>query len=429
MLGLVSRAVASAAACIGCFRTGDSPYRILPAPDGDFIENQNVVSESDGELQRDDEERWNLLFDGFDIGELNDEAKFLKTWGTIPKTPVDIRKSVLAENGEGKSSGFKSLLPKASIEKLNLENEADECSRGADTSVEALSPNNSSMIEGYNPRRDSECSRNIMTPTDTNESRTLLSDDSSVSPGALHSSLQCRQKAVRFDFEPDGSRLSSERILADSSSSRSDRTGSTGYKSVYPTPLKLSDEMQTPGTIFTGYLNNRTNGEAARIRSQFVYPLPNPVEYPSYWKELNREISGFASFQELEVNGDEALASTPGMEKAGKESTSVEDIKNEPTLADQDGCVEQLGSDSNENVYHWKTAGDNRPILGFVHANSSDETSHVSSKCWGENGIPNSNTKYKEDQKVHWHETPFEKRLEKALSARTYLLYSRKLEE
>ncbi|GKD38350.1 JASON-like protein, partial [Tanacetum coccineum] len=35
---------------------------------------------------------------------------------------------------------------------------------------------------------------------------------------------------------------------------------------------------------------------------------------------------------------------------------------------------------------------------------------------WDGNGIPNSTNKYKEDQKVSWHATPFEERLEKALS-------------
>ncbi|GKB87810.1 glutamate--glyoxylate aminotransferase 2, partial [Tanacetum coccineum] len=37
-------------------------------------------------------------------------------------------------------------------------------------------------------------------------------------------------------------------------------------------------------------------------------------------------------------------------------------------------------------------------------------------KWWDGNGIPNSTNKYKEDQKVSWHATPFEERLEKALS-------------
>ncbi|CAE6014258.1 unnamed protein product [Arabidopsis arenosa] len=44
------------------------------------------------------------------------------------------------------------------------------------------------------------------------------------------------------------------------------------------------------------------------------------------------------------------------------------------------------------------------------------EQSQISPKWWDGNGIPNSTNKYKEDQKVSWHATPFEERLEKALS-------------
>nr|GMC88328.1 protein JASON [Ipomoea batatas] len=68
------------------------------------------------------------------------------------------------------------------------------------------------------------------------------------------------------------------------------------------------------------------------------------------------------------------------------------------------------------SIHHDKTLGD-RPILGMVAAHwNENETSHVSPKWWDGNGIPNSTHKYKEDQKVSWHATPFEERLEKALS-------------
>ncbi|KAJ6815160.1 uncharacterized protein M6B38_321415 [Iris pallida] len=44
------------------------------------------------------------------------------------------------------------------------------------------------------------------------------------------------------------------------------------------------------------------------------------------------------------------------------------------------------------------------------------EPSHVSLTVWNGNGIPNTTSKYKEDSKVSFHATPFEERLEKALS-------------
>ncbi|XP_020256242.1 uncharacterized protein LOC109833106 [Asparagus officinalis] len=60
--------------------------------------------------------------------------------------------------------------------------------------------------------------------------------------------------------------------------------------------------------------------------------------------------------------------------------------------------------------------------------NGEDKENYVSVKCpktesrrdllkvWNGNGIPNTTTKYMEDKKVSWHATPFEERLEKALS-------------
>ncbi|XP_013647177.2 protein JASON-like isoform X2 [Brassica napus] len=62
------------------------------------------------------------------------------------------------------------------------------------------------------------------------------------------------------------------------------------------------------------------------------------------------------------------------------------------------------------------TYGD-RPIIGTAAAHWNEkEQSQISPKWWDGNGIPNSTNKYKEDQKVSWHVTSFEERLEKALS-------------
>ncbi|XP_057724940.1 protein JASON-like isoform X2 [Arachis stenosperma] len=67
---------------------------------------------------------------------------------------------------------------------------------------------------------------------------------------------------------------------------------------------------------------------------------------------------------------------------------------------------------------HIRKAPSDRPIIGMVAAHwTEDEESHFPPpKWWDGNGIPNSTNKYKEDQKVNWHATPFEERLEKALS-------------
>ncbi|CAD6214845.1 unnamed protein product [Miscanthus lutarioriparius] len=64
-----------------------------------------------------------------------------------------------------------------------------------------------------------------------------------------------------------------------------------------------------------------------------------------------------------------------------------------------------------------KSSDDDRPIIGMVAAHWKDkDPENFTSKWWDGNGIPNSTNKYKEDQKVSWHVTSFEERLEKALS-------------
>ncbi|KAL6636827.1 hypothetical protein ACP70R_024399 [Stipagrostis hirtigluma subsp. patula] len=69
-----------------------------------------------------------------------------------------------------------------------------------------------------------------------------------------------------------------------------------------------------------------------------------------------------------------------------------------------------------------KSSDDDRPIIGMVAAHWKDkEPEKIGPKWWDGNGIPNSTNKYKEDQKVSWHATPFEERLEKALSEEKFL--------
>ncbi|XP_057861413.2 uncharacterized protein LOC131069851 [Cryptomeria japonica] len=62
---------------------------------------------------------------------------------------------------------------------------------------------------------------------------------------------------------------------------------------------------------------------------------------------------------------------------------------------------------------------DDRPIMGLVAAHWNDKQS-VSPSKWDDHkgGVANSTNKYKEDQKVSWDSTPFEVRLERALSNR-----------
>lgn len=279
-------------------------------------------------------------------------------------------------------------------------------------------------------------------------------------PEAFATTVQRTNKSVRFECQSN--------ISSENSGQRIKQSGSSGDSSVsmlspYPTPLHLTDEMQTPGTVFPAYMNNIAGG-TTKIRSQYVYSVLNPIEYQSQWKELDEENSDPNVQRESSKPTDEtSLTSTPisntckdslSQKKDRKEELSLSEwIKSHPAY--QDGSNGHDG----ENIHYGRTPGD-RPILGMVAAHWNDEeASHISPKWWGGNGIPNSTTKYKEvplllqspsaltsrfchflvffdllkypheiyechslqDQKVSWHATPFEVRLEKALSEDTFI--------
>ncbi|XP_020587721.1 protein JASON-like isoform X2 [Phalaenopsis equestris] len=153
-----------------------------------------------------------------------------------------------------------------------------------------------------------------------------------------------------------------------------------GSESPYPTPLNLLDEMQTPGTIYPPKWEKFNH----RIRAQFVYPVP-ALSQSSYALCEDREKTQKAQPSSL----DKELR--PPLPKDGKKN-----------------MIEPSHSD--------KSPDEDGPIIIAAAASSNDEElSRISPKQWDGNGIPNSTTKYKEDQRVSWHATPFEVRLEKAL--------------
>ncbi|KAL5219274.1 hypothetical protein ABZP36_019958 [Zizania latifolia] len=110
--------------------------------------------------------------------------------------------------------------------------------------------------------------------------------------------------------------------------------------------------------------------------------------------------------------------STYSLEKCLKGEPTVHSSR-EKVLKDNDSEVvvfrdEPFTSDRSHSA---KSSEEDRPIIGLVATHWSDkEPDNITSKWWDGNGIPNSTNKYKEDQKVSWHATPFEERLQKALS-------------
>lgn len=353
--------------------------------------------------------------------ELNDEAKFLKACGTIVETPAEIRKASAKLKGstpydrDSEPPKFHSWLPNTSIKKIQLDNQPDQ------------PPTPLKLFEECGKESASQ----ELTPSSTVSSVKVHANQTesigtSVSPWVSTTAVQCRNKSVRFecDYDVSFSRSSSENVSHNPKKSESPDYRSVTKPEPYPTPLKLSDEMQTPGTVFPTNLENLPYGKT-RIRSQFVSSVINPVESDSQWKVLKEENSNSQQFSDDLRQSLELLeTATPRSEGGVNETSYGKELKVEasesawlkPQLSTQDANSKNFYSDSTRKPHFGRTPGD-RPIIGIVAAHwNDDEPSHISPKWWDGNGIPNSTNKYKEDQKVSWHATPFEERLEKALS-------------
>ncbi|XP_073146685.1 protein JASON [Henckelia pumila] len=444
----LQRAVVTTMGCFfGCFGVKDSQPRFVAPPEPLVSRNKKSLSSllvSDDDSLGKEEGGLDSQNEEVDFLELKEQAKYLKACGTIAETPIEIRKAserwvdISSQNDEQKYLNFNSWLPNASIEKLNLGKPPVDspqpvkiCEEGITESVEDTPT--SCLTDGLT-RRQSTCSdlQNVLTSNDEQHND---SEASLVSPGALAPSAQLKNKSVRFECESDRSPYSSKGSTSESASQHSKGSGSAGYfslskPSINPTPLKLMDEMQTPGTVFPGYLDNLAHGKTTRVRSQFVYPVSNPVESLCQWEEYKDERSDSNYLiGSHNLNGEATPVSVSMLDMSMKDVTVEKEMNDEASLGScskppsskQDDNKTLSGSLSGENVFCRKASGD-RPILGMVASHwNDDETSRISPKWWDGNGIPNSTNKYKEDQKVSWHATPFEERLEKALSEETFI--------
>ncbi|XP_073059501.1 protein JASON-like isoform X1 [Primulina eburnea] len=440
------RAVVATMGCFfGCFGVKDSQPQFVSPPEPVVSRNKTslsslLVSDEDYSLGT-EEGGQNSQNEEVYFRELKEQAKFLKACGTLAETPNEIRKAserwvdITSQNGEQKPLNFNSWLPNASIEKFNLGKQSLDspqpvkiCEEGIAGSVEDTPT--SCLTDGLTRRQSTSSDlQNVLTPKDEKHND---SEASSVSPGALAPSEQFQNKSVRFDCDYDRSPYSSKGSTSESASQHSKGSGSAGHfslskPSVNPTPLKLTDEMLTPGTVFPRYLDNLAPGKTFTVRSQFVYPVPKPVDSLHQWEEYNSNSNDLIGSHNL---NDEATPMTVSMLDITMKDVSVQkemkdnaglDSWSKPLSSKHDDNKKLSGSSSGENVVCRKVSGD-RPILGMVAAHwNDDENSRISPKWWDGNGIPNSTNKYKEDQKVSWHATPFEERLEKALSEETFI--------
>ncbi|KAK3183364.1 hypothetical protein Dsin_030650 [Dipteronia sinensis] len=438
----LDRSVSSAMGCFfGCFRVRDDRSRLSHSTRPKFSEpviannrlSSLFLAEEKEESRCSHRENHHSGSPQIDKG-LRDEAKFLKACGTLPETPAEIRKASQKLKGsphydESEPSKFNSWLPNTSIKKLQLERQceqpltpiklSEEWGRGSASLEHTPSSCVSNVPISYTEGTDIESGNTTAKVFQANQT-----DDKTnfVSPWVSGSNFPCKNKSVRFecDFDESSSKGSSGNVNQNSKNYESPGIQSVSKPLPNPTPLKLSDEMQTPGTVFPANIRSLAFGNT-QIRSQYVYSVSSTVENVSQWKVLEEDNGSYHLPGERRESSEPENAS-PKTEVRMKESSNAKDLNVVASAFDDNS--KNLASASSKNPYFGRTPGD-RPIIGMVAAHwNEDETSNISPKWWDGNGIPNSTNKYKEDQKVSWHATPFEERLEKALSEETIISQS-----
>ncbi|GLU04001.1 hypothetical protein SLE2022_211680 [Rubroshorea leprosula] len=374
---------------------------------------------------------------------LRDEANFLKACGTIPETPVEIRKASEklkhspSFEGNSEQPKFHTWLPNTSIKKLLSERQTGQPSSTIKLYEERELSFSEQMLSSISNAgtcgRISNCAAegNEETSMDAPQVKTQTSQTdnvkTSISPWPPATNIHGKTKSVRFECDDASPSIGSSHEDASQGSKNSVSPGKQSVTKPYPhpTPLKLSDEMQTPGTVYPTNVEAIENGKT-RIRSQYVYSVLNPVEDASQWKVLKDEqIGSKEMLGDLRDSFEQLVIATPEPEVGVKKETSIsgKGLNVEASLSSWLKPQPNTHNENNQNLWaassnvpQFCRTGD-RPIIGMVAAHwNENERSHISHKWWDGNGIPNSTTKYKEDQKVSWHATPFEERLEKALS-------------
>lgn len=213
-------------------------------------------------------------------------------------------------------------------------------------------------------------------------------------------------------------------------------------------------ESRIPSSV-TDKVGSNSN---ARDRSAYVVPVLNPVENLTQWKALkskgtppakpfnvnhqkensslnstpfapknrNQETAVDASLSNWLVSSEK---NTPNDKRVGCNNPEIEPVSSGKGLSKGSTIEDRpiLGALTEEELKQFSTSSctprkspsrnpDEMAIIGSVgsywsHTDSAKSLSSNSSY----KGIPNTTSKYREDKKVKWHNTPFETRLERAL--------------
>lgn len=409
---------------LSCFRGGSNPSGDLRDPlvresrIGDaFVNDEKKLDEATGKLDVE------AATDHGVDDELRREANYLKSCGTISQTPPEILDSI----------------------PINSE-DANEC---GDTPTNVQQTKHVVVVEENSSELLNSDDHDVLHKQDTDEGRTLRTG-SETQPSLEEVKPSCHQNVVR-----------------DQSTDSSD--------SPYPTPLVLRGDIQTPGTVYAAAHKEAWKpGKRARA---FIYPVLRPIENKMQWMELKAAESPTVlspnppKRRNLSAAGSGDKAHQPPTRSAFAGSSEHGSFPNTYSRAAQDGVMspdepkcqngleqqdgrEELSTRSSgrgkrgvASLSHWlkpSSADDGSPddgssnfvgteeektryganvsdvpffpAFGLDWEGETDKPTPVLPKVWDGNGIPNTTTKYKEDQKVSWHATPFEERLLKVLS-------------
>lgn len=221
--------------------------------------------------------------------------------------------------------------------------------------------------------------------------------NSSDSHTPIVSSTQLKTKSVHFENQSDvyslSSRSSSPRITKKAlKPSESPFEHSVSKPSPYPTPLKLTDDMQTPGTVFPSYVNNNESRKNPRVRFQYVYSGINHKNVPLFDAPIEEE-------ECLE----QADKESPQSQVKFQPSTSEKESNVCPTLSswlppksNNEDSNDQISVSISQGLLDFSQTPGDKPKLGVVDANWNDEEEYFTPQLWDFNGIPNTTTKYKE---------------------------------
>ncbi|KAI4378371.1 hypothetical protein MLD38_015860 [Melastoma candidum] len=311
-------------------------------------------------------------------------ARFLKACGTIPETPFEIRRA-----GEklrrsppnathSNTPKFHSWMPNTGDKQLaNLSGSEIASESPGCTPISGISDISRSARINFTDGVVSGDLGSEVIDEETSSTRTPIT------PYPTGRSNQGASNSVHYDNDV-GARPHDKSLTGDG---LKEVTSKDSSMMILPPP--------TPGTVFPANIANLQKGKGG-IGSQYVYSGPDPITDSSQGDDME----------------EKAQQKQHSDEKETKFEASLSAWLKPPT---------ERGRNFQQTFR--RPYGD-RPILGLVatHWNEEELTqTNITPKWWDGNGIPNSTSKYKEDQKVSWHATPFEERLEKALSEESSL--------